>query len=436
MRSFHPESDSATLPALVCSLAIAAISLFGYTEGRTIIPQAISALTVGIAVLTLANRIPSIHIAVFAFMGLLAFWAVTLIDFPEVWIRYQSLLRMSVLALAAHVIFRTPKHLLLLFGVYSATGLIVVAFNWSELDSLGETLSGAEQLLDKDRFAGTFGNANSAGTYATTTLLLALIYFLNSRSRARWPILVSGVLGGLTVVYFTGSRKAMLALGLTALLLPWMATRIGGAAKVKWVKWLLISGITVGFCTVLFSRLPYTERLVIELREGVHAESSSDVRATMLTRAFELWKEHPFVGCGFEGFARLSGWGVYSHSTFSEVLCNGGLLGLLLLGLFYAVPGVQLAGLTFSRLHQPEGGLHIGLFALWLQIVLFSLFGVIWYSGETLCIYMAVCGYLQETYSAKTRGVLPQTTPPIGERAGPSRLIGPPSICQRSTEQR
>ncbi len=405
MPAMRAEENLGTIPALICSLAIAAFPLFGYTEESNIIAQAISALAVGVAALSLTRRIPSFHFAVLAFMALLAFWGVAVIKSPEVLGAYLRLLKMTALSLAAHVVFRTPKNLLLLFGVFGASGVVGAALNWGDLSSLSASLGGGEALSDKARFAGTFGNANGAGTYATTTLLVALIFFLSSRSRLRWLVLLSGCLGGVVLVYFTGSRKAMLVLGLIALFVPALAIPKGAQGKIKWVLWALFSGITIACFALLLDKLPYTERLLVQIRDGVHAESSSDVRASMLAAAFELWKEHPFFGCGFEGFAMFSGFGVYSHSTFSEVLCNGGLFGFVLLGLFYFLPGAQLARLAFSRSRNVDRRLHFGLFALWAQFALFSLFSVMWYTVENLAIYMAICGYLQESSMVKSVGV-------------------------------
>ena len=398
-----------TTAAIVGSLAIATVPLFGHTEGRTIIPQAFSALAILLAGLRVVVKLPRIHLAVFAFALLLVFWGITLLDFPEVWESFQSLLRMSVLAFAAHIIFRTPKQLMLLLGVYSATGAVNVTLNWNELYTLGTALSGGEKFSDAERFAGTFGNANTAGIYGTTTLLLAFIFLFSSTGWIRWLVFLSGGLGGVAVLYFTGSRKAMLALGLTALFVPWMASQRSKSSSIKWVKWSFVTIAMLTACTLLLSRLPYTERLVAHLSEGAYADSSSQERMYMLVEAVALWKQRPLFGQGFEGFRRVSGFDTYSHSTFSEVLCNGGIFGAALLGLFYVLPAIQLARLIFSSGPDQRGPLPIGLLGLWAQFVLFSAFAVMWDNADNLCLSMAVCGYLCENRLAKPSGALPDS---------------------------
>lgn len=423
--SFRAESFPHLCAAVACSLAVAGMAVFGNTEGLSRIPQAISVLAVGLAFLAavLGERLPGIHLSVMAYIGLVAFWGLTMLEASGVSDLYQRFLKLSAVALAAHIIFRTPRDLLLLFGIFGSTGLVNVALNWGELSDLSAALSGGEEFSAGERFAGTFGNANTAGLYATTTLILALIFFFNARTRLRWLVLLSGAVGGLAVVYFTGSRKSMLALGLTGLFVPWMAAQKGGPGRLRWVRWVVLSAGTLAFCALLFSKLPYTERLLVQLREGIHAEASSDTRADMLASAIELWRQYPLFGCGFEGFARLSGFEVYSHSTLSEVLCNAGVFGMILLGFFYIFPGVQLLRLILASADPEQKGLRVGLLALWLQLVLFSLFGVMYYSGESLCIYMAICGYLQAQSAVKRRpAVAPRLFEPMALRPAEQRL--------------
>lgn len=413
---------------IVCSIAIAVFPLCGYTDRLNSIAQAISALAVVVGLLMLTKRVPSLHAGVLAFLLLLAFWGITVVGSPEVTGVYLRLLKMVALSLAAHLVFRTPKQLLLLLGIFGASGLIGVALNWGELSNLNSAFGGGEALTGKDRFAGTFGNANGAGTYATTTLLAALIFFLSSRNRLRWLVLLSGGLGGVVLVYFTGSRKAMLVLGLIALFVPALAIPKAAQGRIRWVLWALFSCVTIACFALLLDKLPYTERLLVQIREGVHAESSSDARVSMVTAAFELWKERPFFGNGFEGFAIRSGFGVYSHSTFSEVLCNGGLFGSALLGLFYLLPGAQLCRLAFSKSGYADRRLNFGLLALWAQFTVFSVFSVMWYTAENLCIYMAICGCLQESRLTKRAGVLladalpERRLPTVGRKQPQTRL--------------
>jgi hypothetical protein len=210
------------LAPVVCAAAVGAIPLFHYTEGRTFIAQALAALGTGVAALTLLKRIPRIYPSVLAFGALTAFWGLSVIEDTEALESYLTMVKMTIFCLATHVVFRTPKRLLLLFGIYAGTALIALGLNWSELQHLRVSVSGSD-LPDKYRFAGTFGNANAAGIYGTMVLLSGLIVFFNTRHWARWPVLLSGAAGGLATCYYCGSRKMVLGLALIALAVPWLA---------------------------------------------------------------------------------------------------------------------------------------------------------------------------------------------------------------------
>lgn len=247
------------------------------------------------------------------------------------------------------------------------------------------------------------------------------------------------------ICYYCGSRKTMLSLALLPLVVPVMALRRNPAGRIRWATLLFVTGVTVLFSGLILANLPHLERLALTLQDGAQAESSSSVRLAMVERAVTLWADHPLFGRGFQGFARLGGFGGYSHSTFPEVLCNGGLLGMLLLGVFYIVPAWQLAGLTRARSQNSQGtlsrnrllGVHpfgcprqlkanpdtlkgehptsrdqssqgsadtsrrlaLGLLVFWGQFTLFSCFAVMLDPGEYLPIYAGVCGYLQEQRS-------------------------------------
>jgi hypothetical protein len=386
--------------ASVCSLAIASVPVFSTSPGLSFIPQALAVLGAGLALLTLLNRIPSIHVAVLAYGGLVLFWGITLLSEPGLWSDYQTLLKVGLLALACHLVFRSSTQLLLLFGIYCATGAITLLLNWQQLHTLSGSMTGAYVLSEKDRFAGTFDNANAAGIYGVMLMLSGCILFFNSRAWWRWPLAGLGLVGGLTICFFSGSRKAMLGLGLLVLVVPWMASRgqeahtVGRSRRRFRMAAIIALSLTVG--GVLFSQLPFAERLMAPFTEGVAAESSSEVRFGMLVKALELWSTHPVFGCGFEGFSRLSEFGVYSHTTFGEVLCNGGLFGIGLLAVFYILPPWQLLRLLRGSVSGEHTGLPIALFAFCAMFTLLSFFAVLFDSREFVPMYAAICGYLQE----------------------------------------
>jgi len=381
--------------ALACALAISSVPILSSNVQLSFIPQILALLAVGLAGLTLLHSIPRIHTAMVAYLALVAFSGLTLLWEPEVWEEYLTLAKVSMLALAAHVVFRSSKELLLLFGCFCLGSVVTLALNWGELRHLSSALGSPDILSEKDRFAGTFGNANSAGMYGVMIFLSGLIVFFNARSRARWAMLAIGLVIGTVVCYFSGSRKAMLGLGLVLLCLPWMVALNTATGRVNWVSGVVTMLAILCVGTVAAINLPFMDRLLVPLQNGFELESSSRLRIAMLSKAFELWTEQPFFGCGFDGFTRLSGFGTYSHTTFSEVLCNAGAVGLLLLSVFYLVPATQLADSVKRRSGSASARLSLGLVTFWALFTLFSVFAVMLDSRTYIAIYAAMCGYLQ-----------------------------------------
>lgn len=384
------ESALERIAAVVCSLAIASVPIFSTAENLSFIPQAFAVLGTGLALTTLLKRIPGVHLSMVSYAVLVLFWSITLLSDPEVWPEYLTLIKVCVLALACHIVFRSKDRLLLLFGTYCASGLVTLGMNWRQIRALGTSMAGSS-LSEKDRFAGTFDNANDAGIYGVMLMLGACIVFFNCRKWWRWPLAAIGLGAGLAICFFSGSRKAMLGLGCLILAVPWMAAGQGGMRRWRPVKMAVLLALMAVLGGLLFSRLPFVDRLLEPFSRGIASDSSSELRFAMLTRVFELWAAHPLFGCGFEGFSRLSEFGVYSHTTFGEVLCNEGLVGMALLAVFYFLPGLQL-----FRMRGLGGGFSVGLLTFWAIFTIFSIFAVLFDSREFVPMYAGICGYLQE----------------------------------------
>ena len=392
------DSGSGTLGLIAasgCALAIGSGPILSTNESLSIVPQILSLLGAGLAALTLLKGIPRFHISLLAYVTLVVFWGITLLSDPDLWPYYQSLLKVCLFAIACYFAFRSRQHLLILFGVYAATGAITVPLNWHQLQALGASME-VSQLSDKDRFAGTFQNANVASIYGVLLMLSGLIMGFSIKKWWRWPLTLIGLLAGLLICFFSGSRKGMLGVGLLFLIVPWMAAQSGRNGRRSSLKIIFFVIISLALGGLLLSQLPFTDRLLVPFKEGVAAESSSRERFAMLQKAVELWGTSPLLGCGFEGFRRLSGFDTYSHTTLGEVLCNAGLFGLGLLGVFYIVPGIQLWRLIRNGAASGLSQIAIALLGFWAIFILFSFFAVMFDSPcEFVPIYAAICGFLQ-----------------------------------------
>lgn len=114
---------------------------------------------------------------------------------------------------------------------------------------------------------------------------------------------------------------------------------------VKFFKkpYILIPGLVIlTIAIVLLFTLPAFENLKKRIIDMFNMITGSAYSTDYSTATRILWQEYAaylgskrmFIGNGLNGFAVFSGTGTYSHANFAELLCDVGLIGLLL---YYSV---------------------------------------------------------------------------------------------------
>lgn len=63
---------------------------------------------------------------------------------------------------------------------------------------------------------------------------------------------------------------------------------------------------------------------------GVESSRSTDVRMGMIVKAIQLFMQNPIFGEGWGYFTKFSGFNMYSHTTYTEILVTYGIFGLVL----------------------------------------------------------------------------------------------------------
>ncbi len=59
-------------------------------------------------------------------------------------------------------------------------------------------------------------------------------------------------------------------------------------------------------------------------------ETTDSIRVELYHEAFQMWKQNPVFGVGYNQFRILSRFKFYSHSTYAEILSCGGLVGIII----------------------------------------------------------------------------------------------------------
>ena len=141
----------------------------------------------------------------------------------------------------------------------------------------------------------------------------------------------------LYVIILSGSRKCLISAIILVLL--WMF--VNNYVQLK-------EGFTTrGLCQLIFcllffaigiyiARNYFSLTTIFERFSTDNMNSGLNDRTLLYKRAFELWLKSPIIGIAYDQFKVLSGYNMYSHSTFAEILACTGVLGIAIWAYYIA----------------------------------------------------------------------------------------------------
>lgn len=198
-------------------------------------------------------------------------------------------------------------------------GAVFCAFYWQEILS-----------FNTERIGELFGNLNTVGLH----FVLGAASFLGLSLMGKRRLLVFAipgmVLGALS--FLTGSRASLLMFALLVIVWIFVLFR-----KKVWLSIITVVCLAlVGFAILSLPMFANIRSRLDELittffgGEGGNYDYSGVQRLNMIWDGLFLWTKNAIFGYGMGSFAALSGYGTYSHSTLVEILCNSGIIGLVL----------------------------------------------------------------------------------------------------------
>lgn len=207
------------------------------------------------------------------------------------------------------------------FGLF---GLVFICYFRNEFIHFSSIISA------KSRLGPPFDNANGVAAYAVVGLATSLYLVLFWKKKIRYlfilPFLISCLVG-----ISTGSRSFLIIAVLFVLLFLYFALK-----KHKLI-YLIALAITIVLFIVLLN-LPFMQvikdRIVAAFKTllGIadKVDSSTLARENYIAYGFYLGSKNMLFGYGVGGFGLKSGLSTYSHSNFAEIICNFGIVGLIL----------------------------------------------------------------------------------------------------------
>jgi O-antigen ligase len=242
---------------------------------------------------------------------------------------------------------------------------------------------------DTFRFAGITGNANLLALQLT---LGACTIWLLPRKAGLIPCVFSFIAVGFAVAV-TGSRKALvIALFFLVLALIQAMDLVPREKRRLLLTWAIGVPCLLG---LIFSPMLYQHATdVLAVRRAVeHEDSSYRVRADMIETGLQLWQKSPIFGNGTDSFRGLGGFDTYSHNNYVELLCDLGILGVLL---FYALHFQA----VLSAWHTPRTlKLYCCVFILMMLIT--DLAWVSYSTKQPIMILMILMAVTQSRYAIK-----------------------------------
>ncbi|WP_102348318.1 O-antigen ligase family protein [Bacillus sp. Marseille-P3661] len=179
-------------------------------------------------------------------------------------------------------------------------------------------------------------NANDVGLKLSFAALCS-IYFINKSNKKYLSIALFSFSILSTVAMFSGSRKVFLILICGILIYSFFRLKKNIYTLFKYLPIAII--FLIIFYNVIMNVEPIynvfgnrIEATIVTLLgdNSAVSESETQVREAMVLRGIELFANQPLLGYGLGNYAIVSGYGIYSHNNYIELLTSLGIIGFLL----------------------------------------------------------------------------------------------------------
>ncbi|MBE6949662.1 MAG: O-antigen ligase family protein [Ruminococcaceae bacterium] len=247
--------------------------------------------------------------------------------------------------------------------------------------------------LKLDISTGAAVSQNDVGALMAFGCFAVLFAFgkRNSTSFLTTAFKFASVIAMVTVIFLAGSRKSIIAVGITLVLLLLLNGKEylkNSSAK----KALIITVLGVAAFIFISKYLaPYAEETSLYTRtfgRGVERTASSDdVRIELYIQAFREFMRHPLVGLGFNNY--VVEYGTYTHSTYAEPLACSGVIGLLYLAPYVRILKKQIRLVRLTREDRMENKKQKELFAFYIAFLFIGI-GIPFIYKDDPCIILAM----------------------------------------------
>lgn len=195
----------------------------------------------------------------------------------------------------------------------------------------------------------------------------------------------------LYIIIITGSKKALLGGGVFLLIwiIGFLKDLKGKKLHYKITSVLIIAAI----CLIAFYYFTstYMNTASFERMTTLFTSGSTKMRSEMYEESIDFFKRSPLFGIGYDQFRVLSRYKLYSHSTYAEVMADGGIIGMLLF-----ITPILIAGFRLFKLRKRTNTYTVWIFiALYCVEVFLGAVNIFMYDITHLLIWSLVFFYTQ-----------------------------------------
>jgi O-antigen ligase len=306
------------------------------------------------------------------------------VDKPLYFQQLKTIVQIGVLIFATSGITALRKDISsVMFGIIA--GGVLLAASILVTGEVGKLLS------DPTWQARSLTGNDNDFAYCLLIVIIASFFFLRRRpSLLRRTVLWTIVAVTSSFIVLSASRKGFMGV-IVFIFLWWLFCREKKLSRNMLWGYVIVVGLIAG---ISFSADYVIHKTYLGQRiNQVEEDTGNQKRIQMYEEGYNMIKKYPFFGVGLNNYRRLSSFGLYSHSDYTEVTANTGIVGAILYFSIFIVLWRRLGRIKVMA-RDPELLYTVGILRAGVLVILLLAFGRVNVTSKLTWIFLAAAiGY-------------------------------------------
>lgn len=263
------------------------------------------------------------------------------------------------------------------------------------------------QAISNREASDALFNANILALRASVVSTIAL--YLYKQKKISFLFLVFLIAIQAVLVLMSGSKKGFISLilGIAFVLTVYSNKKDRFKILVLSICLIFISFALIMNVQYFYNLVGYRfEGMLLARQDLTLGDGSTRLRMAMIDRGLSLWEDRKLIGYGVNTFASISGFGVYSHNNYIEILSGLGIVGLVL---YYSIH-IKVFWEAWKNRISIDNLTKICVFFVFIQVI--NDFGMVSYGDEFTMLILTLSfnsffhniGQLKHTNSSVMKG--------------------------------